>query len=361
MSTTTSFTLQSLTELKHARMRRCDDIEGYTRQRHPYALESALELQSIEKPRIPPGTRFKESTHMAVHDSKDRSRIRDVRFAIWAAPWQTVVVNRRFTCIDPVYTWAMYAARLPLEELIVLGDSMMRRDKRLKRAGIDEFAMFLEDMQDWIDDDLTRRRNFRGIGNCRRALRVMRENTDSSQETRTRIALMRYGLDCPEVNHATRDARGRRVLLDMAYPELKLAIEYDGKHHASQWLRDAARRAALEERGWTCIQVTELDLDDEQAEERLARRVADRMAAAIGRDVPLTSRRTMRQVCDGRIFRRRPAWQRIAAAQTGEVARPPEPFRFGGDEPGDANSLDDTDPLNCAGQLDNTDPLDDIA
>lgn len=43
---------------------------------------------------------------------------------------------------------------------------------------------------------------------------------------------------------------------DMAYPDLKIIIEYDGRHHASRWLADSKRREALEDEGWLYIQVT---------------------------------------------------------------------------------------------------------
>ena len=42
----------------------------------------------------------------------------------------------------------------------------------------------------------------------------------------------------------------------MAYPDLKIIIEYDGRHHASRWLADSKRREALEDEGWLYIQVT---------------------------------------------------------------------------------------------------------
>ena len=91
----------------------------------------------------------------------------------------------------------------------------------------------------------------------RRALRLMRENTDSSQETRSRIVLLRYGLPCPEVNYAIRLKGYSHVFFaDMAYPDLKIIIEYDGRHHASRWLADSKRREALEDEGWLYIQVT---------------------------------------------------------------------------------------------------------
>ena len=80
----------------------------------------------------------------------------------------------------------------------------------------------------------------------RRALRLMRENTDSSQETRSRIVLLRYGLPCPEVNYAIRLKGYSHVFFaDMAYPDLKIIIEYDGRHHASRWLADSKRRVAV--------------------------------------------------------------------------------------------------------------------
>ena len=100
----------------------------------------------------------------------------------------------------------------------------------------------------------------------RRALRLMRENTDSSQETRSRIVLLRYGLPCPEVNYAIRLKGYSHVFFaDMAYPDLKIIIEYDGRHHASRWLADSKRREALEDEGWLYIQVTAENLRDEDS------------------------------------------------------------------------------------------------
>lgn len=101
----------------------------------------------------------------------------------------------------------------------------------------------------------------------RRALRLMRENTDSSQETRSRIVLLRYGLPCPEVNYAIRLKGYSHVFFaDMAYPDLKIIIEYDGRHHASRWLADSKRREALEDEGWLYIQVTAENLRDEDSQ-----------------------------------------------------------------------------------------------
>jgi len=44
----------------------------------------------------------------------------------------------------------------------------------------------------------------------------------------------------------------------MAYPQWKIAIEYDGRHHGEgeQWERDVDRLARLEAEGWLVIRVT---------------------------------------------------------------------------------------------------------
>lgn len=179
---------------------------------------------------------------------------------------------------------------------------MMRRDRRLKRATLDDFANYLTEVKRWLNQPENQgRRAFRGFNNCVKALRLMRENTDSSQETRTRIALMRYGLPCPEVNVPLCDSKtARSVLLDMAYPQLRIAIEYDGSYHASQWLSDISRQETIEALGWEYIRVTKLNLGSADNEAELARKVAHRVAQRLGRKVELTERKTMQQICDGR-------------------------------------------------------------
>ncbi len=118
---------------------------------------------------------------------------------------------------------------------------------------------------------------------------------------------MRYGLDCPQVNHPIRDTKsGKILLLDMAYPEFKIAIEYDGRHHANQWLSDSLRREAIEDAGWIYVQVTSSNLNDESKEELLARRVASKIEQRIRTSVPICARMSIEQVADGRHLNRKP-------------------------------------------------------
>ena len=125
---------------------------------------------------------------------------------------------------------------------------------------------------------------------CNHALQFMHEGTDSSQESRCRIALIRNGLPCPKVNWKVRLNNGKIALLDMAYPDIKVAIEYDGRHHAGQWLADSKRREALEDDGWAYIPVTVENLMNDFEERALAQRVADRMSQRLSKPIMLCQR-----------------------------------------------------------------------
>ena len=153
---------------------------------------------------------------------------------------------------------------------------------------------------------------FRGYNKCRRALLLARAGTDSSMETRTRLVLLKYCLNSPQVNYPIFVGNNTRpIYLDLAYPEFKICIEYEGSHHAGQWLNDARRRQMIEDAGWKYIQVTKLDIGDEAGEEALARRVAERIQEVTGKTVQLTMRQTTQQISDVRKLRRIPLYKRL--------------------------------------------------
>nr|WP_240541323.1 hypothetical protein [Bifidobacterium santillanense] len=322
-----SMALAELTERKYRCMDVCAAIRLRTDWRPPYALSTALGLLSIEMPRMssPPRTGRRLRSGM-VNDSREhivvavphanrKYRVNGVDAVVWRFPMETVTVERQFVCTSPACTWAMFAAHLDLGELIVLGDSMMRRDGRLRRTTVDELELYLDGAEEYArreGEEGRPCRMFKGYADCRRALPVIRQGTDSSMETRTRLALMRYGLDCPRVNYPVSVGRGGNTLyLDLAYPEFKICIEYDGSHHAGQWLNDVRRRQLLEDAGWKYIQVTSMDIGDAAAEADLAGRVAARIYEVTGVVMPLTERKTIRQVCDARSRHRRPMYIRL--------------------------------------------------
>jgi very-short-patch-repair endonuclease len=104
---------------------------------------------------------------------------------------------------------------------------------------------------------------FPGCGKLRAALEIVREGAESPKETETRLLLRDFHLPEPVVQH-TVVVDGRFVArTDLAYPEWRIAIEYEGDHHRTdrdQWRADIRRQRDLEDNGWIVIRVTQLDL-----------------------------------------------------------------------------------------------------
>src|SRR5690625_3775661 len=101
-------------------------------------------------------------------------------------------------------------------------------------------------------------RGVRGVRSLRNALRRSRADVGSPQETDLRLAIVEAGFPEPLV-HVPVDVRGFRVHPDLAYPDLRIAIEYEGDHHRAssrQWEADIVRERRMREAGWVYLRVT---------------------------------------------------------------------------------------------------------
>ncbi len=86
---------------------------------------------------------------------------------------------------------------------------------------------------------------------------------ESPMETRSRLVLVLRGLPRPELQYKVYDELGEFIArLDMAYPWLRLAIEYDGRGHVTAWQQevDARRLNKLDECGWSVRRFTSTDI-----------------------------------------------------------------------------------------------------
>jgi very-short-patch-repair endonuclease len=100
-----------------------------------------------------------------------------------------------------------------------------------------------------------------GRARARRAMALAATGAESPMETRTRLVLVLAGLPPPERQHEVRD--GSFVArFDLAYPEYRLGIEYDGAHHRDLevFQRDAVRANRLRLRGWLILRFTANDV-----------------------------------------------------------------------------------------------------
>ncbi len=84
-------------------------------------------------------------------------------------------------------------------------------------------------------------------------LALVDARAESPMESRLRVALVLGGLP-PEVQYPV-VLRGCRYRLDLAYPQRRVAVEYDGADHRSQRRarRDLVREAALAAAGWRVL------------------------------------------------------------------------------------------------------------
>lgn len=136
--------------------------------------------------------------------------------------------------VTPARTFHHLAFDLSLDELIILGDAIVRHwctaDALIGRAA-----------------GLTRRR---GIVRAREALAMISPRVDSPPETRLRLLLIRAGLPCPAVNvDVFDDAGGWLARPDLSYPHLKIAIEAHDQ-------RDRRRAAAAAIRSSVAVRAT---------------------------------------------------------------------------------------------------------
>jgi Protein of unknown function (DUF559) len=87
---------------------------------------------------------------------------------------------------------------------------------------------------------------------------------ESAPESWIRMLIIELGFPLPEVNFALLSPDGRELYrLDLAWPRLRIALEYDGHAaHAGREEHDAARDDDLRRRGWIVVHARSADLVD---------------------------------------------------------------------------------------------------
>ncbi|MDR1150929.1 MAG: hypothetical protein LBK72_00390 [Bifidobacteriaceae bacterium] len=102
----------------------------------------------------------------------------------------------------------------------------------------------------------------RGAPLARSVFTHVRPNTDSTMESWLRLVVWDAGFPDPVVNHRV-NAAGKTRILDLAWPELMIDLEFHGRQHFHESERaydDVRRRGQLQLAGWTTIEVVENDL-----------------------------------------------------------------------------------------------------
>jgi G:T-mismatch repair DNA endonuclease (very short patch repair protein) len=154
----------------------------------------------------------------------------------------------------------------------------------IRWGGTDEAVVLLDRLclagmvrLDDVRDAVLKLPRCQGSARARRVAALADGTAESPQETRLRLLLGRSGLPAPIAQFRVFDDEGFVGRVDFAYPDLKIAIEYDGLWHSERkaFLSDRERLNRLAAAGWTVLHVT---ADDMRHPERLVARVRARRA-----------------------------------------------------------------------------------
>ena len=87
---------------------------------------------------------------------------------------------------------------------------------------------------------------------------------ESPQESRLRLLMRRGRLPAPVAQYVVRHGGEFVARVDFAWPDLKVAVEYDGAWHGekAQLARDRRRLNRLQEAGWRVVFVTAADMHE---------------------------------------------------------------------------------------------------
>lgn len=174
-----------------------------------------------------------------------------------ADTWQL----HRVAVVDPLAAVLSVARDLTLQQAVVLLDALLSRADDYPGLVVGRPVITREQ----IEQRVASWRSFPGSSTIRKALPLAREGVESPKETETRLMLIDAGLPEPVVQHEVFDGGRRIARIDLAYPELRIAIEYEGDGHRTdkeQWRRDIQRQRDLEDRGWIVIRLTQRDLHE---------------------------------------------------------------------------------------------------
>ncbi len=190
-----------------------------------------------------------------------------------------VIVHGGLRVVDPATAWIHLGASLSVDDLVAAAEFLITGsqpyDGRPPRCTPDE-----------LRSAISSHAGVRGIEALRRAFSLARWGALSRRETLMRLDLVRAGLPEPVPNHRILDDRGELVaMLDLAYPDRRVGIEYQSDLHRTpaQWRRDIRRLERLADAGWVVVQATSDDVsadgrlrDSREFAERVRRRLLQR-------------------------------------------------------------------------------------
>ncbi len=191
---------------------------------------------------LPPDQRV----HVAVPGERYRTRRVGIAAHRLAADHELILVEG-LPCTNVLGTLADLAATIRLPDLTAAVDEALGQ----RLVSVDELRRYA----------LGRARS--GSRVLRQALELADRRSGSPMESRTRVLVRLAGYPEPEAQYPVCGGSGQRYYLDMAFPEWKVALEYDGRQHAQdakQYAWDLRRREDLTLSGWMLVTAVSDDI-----------------------------------------------------------------------------------------------------
>jgi very-short-patch-repair endonuclease len=147
---------------------------------------------------------------------------------------------------SPQQAWRECAGVLSLRQLVAVGDHLVGRSGL---ASLDDLASTVAP-------------GGRTVLAARAALELVRVGAESAMETWLRLAVVDAGFPEPGLQVEVTDSTGRFLgRVDMAWPEYRIALEYDGDHHRERptFEHDQRRDNGMTVNGWLVLHANRAD------------------------------------------------------------------------------------------------------
>jgi hypothetical protein len=170
---------------------------------------------------------------------------------------QEVMVLDGMRISTPARTWLDLASLIPLEDLVAVGDQLIRQPRPGLEDRIEPWSTLPH-----LNEMMERHPKLKGIVKAREAAELVRSGSDSAPETLLRLALTAAGLPEPELQLRIVPDDPYSPAADMGYRAQRIAVQYDGGHHLTreQQSRDNRRDETFNAAGWRYFKFNADDL-----------------------------------------------------------------------------------------------------
>lgn len=207
-------------------------------------------------PSVLPGTSLRTGAtlpmlHVRVEQGQTSGPLRGARVHRWepgaTERWRGLVLSSRCEVLREL------ATLLPLWDVVAAVDAVVGPKSLCPGITVAD-----------LSEHVARMRGRRGVARLRDALVLVRGNSWSPGESIMRLLISGAGLPEPVLNHPVRlPGSGELRYLDLAWPQVRFALEYDGDVHRrtkDQWRQDEARRDEIASLDWTLSRANGDDL-----------------------------------------------------------------------------------------------------